>query len=1018
MNIGLLKWFDDEKGFGVITAINPALELIEKQNVTLTEASNEIFLHVKNWKDSKPIDSSKIIPVVFETAFERNKIAAKQCEYFKSTKQNWTLLLSHLGNNETIRITERYSSKDYNLISYALKSLTNDFNESVLIESLEEIINQIHKEEIVAKTNTLVTVRKETGNTKLKSILDKLITKFYVSVEKDILLDLWRKDFIPISAISNNDFQKLFESITVKDLNRIKEQKGDEELSNLIIIQLLGKLQRDFDYNTYKSFKEIVETIESDGFRNKIIKDLNSIGQSKVVEHFYKELETIGTIEDNWNLEKIGKLRNSLPDFLSNEIEKEIIKAIEYYIIDNSTTVGLIEACIKGYLSNPESIIQKNINDLTNSSLNKILNSKDWFKEGFIIELLEELASNTSKHELILDIALKLDDKQTFEKFDSLIFKLNTEEEYFKYWSNGKGKIIPKQYLLQYFDDNSNKYKNAKKWIYSEYLSTDELTGIFENKLELLSKIEDRKEFHTVFNIIEHLVEENSAYIETIIKKNNQFQLLIIWYLGYLEELNFDVLKGKFIYFKPFQQVKIVKKLFRLKKLGKLDLTIEKLDELVRADIDLFLTNEKFNPDIILDLSTSIVIESIKKFKSKGKFLVESELLSIVLSEIGLDKTKKFQLSEYFDKCEGRMVGEYNWKRYGEIRKQPFGNNQFYFIIEFEYDADIVEAVKKIPGRKYNPDEQHWGVPSKYEAEILKFAKEQRFFLDFEGSNYANNIHLIEYKREDIPNGIKFCEGQKANKEHSTNKCPFWWCSNQPCFEHVENIHDIDSWESFTILDFINILGLSVIEKGKYGTFEIGLYNQFISQINRFNQLLDKIYCKECKQILYPVESSNYAAYSVVRYSCENENCKEHHKVVYLNHCLNGKCNSIIDSRDSKKCPNGLYICQNCGSCCSHGMFTRRLSNLEQTGGLIHDDLRLKVENKEGHLERAEYYCHSCGKMMTETSTDTFECFDCNVKYETDKFRFDREYRAMRRKDYPTGKNNNESDADDDNFPF
>jgi cold shock CspA family protein len=1039
MNIGLLKWFDNEKGFGVITAINPVLELIEKQNVTSTEASNEIFLHIKNWKDSKPLDSSKIIPVVFETTFERNKIAAKKCEYFKSTKQNWTLLFSHLGNNETIRITERYSSKDYNLISYALKSLTNDFNENVLIESLEEIIKQITNEEIVAKTDTLVTVRKETGNIKLKSLLDKIITKYYSSVASDILLNLWRKDFIPISAISDNDFQKLFELITVEDLNRIKEQKANEELTNLIIIKLLGKLHKDFDYTDYKSFKEIIEIIESDGFKDKIIKDLNSIGQSKVVEHFYKELETIGTIEDNWDLEKIGKLRNSLPDFLSHEIEKEITKAIEYYIVDNSTTVGLIEACVKGCLSEPESIIQKNINDLTNSSLNKIINSKDCFKEGFIIELLEELVSNTSKHDLILDIARKLDDNQIFEKFDNLIFKLNTEEDYFKYWSSGKGKILPKQYLLHYFDDESDKFKNAEEWIYSEYISTEELKGIFENKLELLSNIEDRKEFHTVFNIIEHLVKENSDYIETISKENNQFQLLISWYLGYLEELNFDVLKGKFIYFKPSQQVKIVKKLFRLKKLGKLDLTIEKLDELVRADIDLFLTNEKFNPDIILDLSTSIVIESIKKFKNEGKFLVESELLSIVLREIGLDKTKRFQLAEYFDECQGRMVGEYNWKSKGNIKKVNFGDDSYYFAISFPtgqnkwvnnrwggYEtfvanpdfSDLKEAVRTLPGRKWNSELEHWGVPSRYEKEVLAFAKSNRFFLDFEGSNYKNNTHLIEYKREDIPNGIKFCEGQKAKEEHSSYKCPFWWCSNQACFGHVENLHDIDSWESFTILDFINILGLSVIEKGKYGTFEIGLYNQFISHINRFNQLLDKIYCKECKQILYPVESSNYAAYSVVRFSCENENCKEHHKVVYLNHCLNGKCNSIIDSRDSKKCPNGLYICQNCGSCCSHGMFTRRLSNLEQTGGVIHDDLRLKVENKEGHLERAEYYCHSCGNMMTETSTDIFECFNCNVKYETDKFRFDREYRAMRRKDYPAGKNTNESDDEDDNFPF
>ena len=194
---------------------------------------------------------------------------------------------------------------------------------------------------------------------------------------------------------------------------------------------------------------------------------------------------------------------------------------------------------------------------------------------------------------------------------------------------------------------------------------------------------------------------------------------------------------------------------------------------------------------------------------------------------------------------------------------------------------------------------------------------------------------------------------------------------------------------------------MSVIEKGNYGTFEIGKYNQFMSHINRFNQLLEKIYCKECNHILYPVESSNYAAYSVTRFCCENEKCNEHKKTVYLNHCLNGKCNSIIDSRDSKKCPNGLYICQVCGSCCSHSMFIRHLNNLEKTGGLIHSDLRLKIENKAGHLERAEYYCHSCGKMMTETSIETFACYVCNVVYKTDKYRFKREHKSLRRGDNP-----------------
>jgi hypothetical protein len=430
------------------------------------------------------------------------------------------------------------------------------------------------------------------------------------------------------------------------------------------------------------------------------------------------------------------------------------------------------------------------------------------------------------------------------------------------------------------------------------------------------------------------------------------------------------------------------------------------LNELVRADIDLFLTNSKFNPDIILDLSTDIIIESLKKFSETGKFLIETELLSVVLNDIGNDKTKRFHLSEYFDKCFGRMVGKYNWERNGTIRKQPYGDHQFYFIIEFDYSADIVEAVKKLPRRKYNMEQRYWGVPSKYESEVLTFAKENRFYIDFEGSNYKNNIHLAEFKREEMPNGIKFCAGQKSNIPDKLFSRDFWWCSREPCFENEENLHTTEEWLDYTLLDFINILGLCVIEKGKYGTFDIGLYNQFISQINRFNQLLDKIYCKECHHILYPVETGNFAAYAVVRFNCENKNCGEYKNEIYLNHCLNGKCNALIDSRDSKKCPNGLYICQVCGSCCSHSMFKRRLENLQTTGGLIHDDLRLKVSKNEGHLERAEYYCHSCGKMMTEVSNDNFKCFECNVTYQTEKFRFDRIHKLMRRKDYPTSHHN------------
>lgn len=1002
MNIGLLKWFNEYEGYGVLMAINPIDELIKNNDHIQRNSDKEVFLHINNWESSNQPNISNIVPIVFETAFERNKITAKKCKEFSNTKKNWSFLISHLGNNEVVKITERYSTKEYNVISLALKSLSNNFDEKYLKESLEEFFNNTPKVELINKSGTLLSLRTKTDNLRLKKLLDDFIVKYFSYLDNNSKFDLWRKKIIPITTIPISYLKETSELISIEDLKNIKKETNNENVTTPIISEVLNKLKNEFDYVKYKSFDDLISIIDDDIFKSEVINYLNTIGEKYFINSLYKELETISNINYDSFFRRIDELKNNIPGFLSAELKDKTSQAIEYYIIDNSTSEGLVRACVKKYIRESETVIKNHVNELTEGSFNLLFNYRASFKEGFIEELLEELYENKLSYELILRVSSKYLSVDIFEQYDKRIFDQISEEEYFNYWSKGIGKIKPKNYLTEYLDDNNDKFIELDRWINYGYISREEIKEILENKLELISNFEDRKEFQTAFNIIVYFISTSSNYIESISDKNNPFQLLIFWYLGYYNELNYNALKGKFIYFKPSQQVRIIKKLFQLKGLGELDLTIEMLDELLRADLDLFLTNEKFNSDIVLDLSTSIIIEAIKNYKKEGKFLVESELISIVLKEIGLDKTKKFQLSDYFDECEGRMEGVYDWRRNGEVKKQSFGNNQSYFVIEFDYDLNLVEAVKKLPGRKYNNVAKHWGVPSRYENEVRKFAEENRFYLNLEGSNYANNIHLIEYKRKEKPNGIKFCEGKNAQNKHKTNKIEFWWCSNQECFKNIQNTHSVEEWEKYTMLDFLNLLGLSVTEKGTYGTFENGKYNQFISQINRFNQLLDKIYCKECNHILYPVESSNYAAYSVTRFCCENEKCNEHKKTIYLNHCLNGKCNSIIDSRDSKKCPNGLYICQVCGSCCSHSMFIRRLNNLEKTGGLIHPDLSLKIENKAGHLELAEYYCHSCGKMMTEINTDVFKCFDCNVVYNTEQYRFKRVHKSLRREDYPT----------------
>jgi len=69
-------------------------------------------------------------------------------------------------------------------------------------------------------------------------------------------------------------------------------------------------------------------------------------------------------------------------------------------------------------------------------------------------------------------------------------------------------------------------------------------------------------------------------------------------------------------------------------------------------------------------------------------------------------------------------------------------------------------------------------------------------------------------------------------------------------------------------------------------------------------------------------------------------------------------------------------------------MFKRRYKNLKLLGGYIHPELIENVENKNGHLERAEYYCFNCGDKMVRQDKTLFGCVRCNVQYDLMKYKW------------------------------
>jgi len=1150
MLIGLVKWFDADKGFGVVGTPN----------------GEEYFLHINSFT-SKPEKILKGTPIAFspKTDKAKNRNSADNSRLV-GIAEDWKTILSYLGKSDSVRIEvevtgrsrfgNQYHRKEiqsFSLVGISLKYFFKDKNEEEISNFIIDYFDNDLDPKLFISYCELIEDRlpKHFSSDIASNILNRVFSHFGKNLNEELLFTVWKQKMFKFISYNEIDDYEISENILKAyileigktELNRIlKFSFGSEfcsyyvnnKFSNLEILtsteikelyqfvefeteterenrkhQLdsfcvqkieteltekanqLDTIRNSDDFNNYNRLLQLIPYQFTDVDKIKVTEAIHNIIAQKcsdeykaelwvkgiikeasfefVTKYFFdkdtqsekrisiltkletdKQFELLKNYSDELNFEKAFELLRGLlkkensfdyyfdfskvlfdSEFWKDKKGSELIELFTNYVVTESNDEQKYELFLKGYVKNvPLNIVRQNIHQLENEDCKKIFKSISENKP-YIRDILTEKVKleNTGSLSWLYDLAIEFLDQENFNSFDKKAFDTIEQSEYFKFWEKGKAKIFPQNLIEEILQDKFENYAQIKKWIENNATTTDKITDYLFSFLHKKELVTDRIIFYKQVNHIKYLLQLDELHLDKIKQIQNDFYNVILWELDKDDFFDFELLKQKFIYFAPDEQIRIIRKLFSLKANGQFDLTIEKLEQLTRFDLDLYKTNLKFNPDIPIDISTDVVIKALSSYQKNNSFFVESELLTVILNDIKLDKTRRFRLANYFEKCLGRLTAEYNWNRNGDISKVKYGDNTFYYAISFEYEPNLVEAVKSLPGRKWNNETKVWSVPSQYETEVLNFAKEYRFFLDFEGSNYTNNIHLAEFKRTikqgysevpNIPNGIAFCEGRLANKSHEIFKKEFWWCGGQPCFSKCETIHKTDEWEKYTLLDFCEILGLNTDETNKMGDYiSKGHYYQFIALINRFNRLLEKLYCQDCNHILYPSDfgTGHFAAHTVVRFQCRNDACSNNDEI-YLNHCLNGQCNCIIDSRVSKRCDNGLFICDNCGSCCSHNMLERRLSNLKLTGGYIHDNLVKCVNEKLGHLERGEYFCYKCKSVMTEISNDIFQCSNCNVKYDTTKYKFKRPHIHLRKKKTTTENNGNDNESDDFDFPF
>lgn len=463
---------------------------------------------------------------------------------------------------------------------------------------------------------------------------------------------------------------------------------------------------------------------------------------------------------------------------------------------------------------------------------------------------------------------------------------------------------------------------------------------------------------------------------------------VILWSVYFQTATSMAILAEVFPELPPYIQIRCVKKIFQLIAMGKICFTAESLYNLLT----------KSRKQICFPLE--IVFAYLKRREQDSSAVLDNGMMLQLLNERE-DHAEWVGIRQFITECSGRWITKElmndrsNWKRNhyfnGLVEKCINGNlriyvphkmidehkkhkeyNNKYFqnivnLIRLTYKEDDYRAVNETHGVSYYFSSLH-------EPELFAIARP--FNLKFNGLD-----NFLDFEKKDDEDDY-FCECRLSNKVDNNYQVSFYWCGNKPCFRPPVRYMLDNEWEHYTLLDFMRILNIPadyISKTGKKTLF--GHYIILSAYLKSFAKFYQHLKCRGCGKLMRPLDISNFTTRAVTEFACVNDGCVEKGNTVYLNHCFNKrKCNATIDSRDSKQCPNGQYICPECGACCSTENFRLRISNLHMTGGYISDRLKLFVQNELGHWEKNNFFCYKCGA-MTEEIEGVHTCVNCGVQY-------------------------------------
>jgi len=995
--LGLVKWFNHEKGFGIIG----------------TPENGDVFLHHSNL-DHRPSEKFKGTALIFETRKEKGKTTAVEASY-PSDFNDFSFILSYLTKSHTVSIEvtitgksrwgnpyKRKENRPYDAVNMALLQLFKESPFQDVVSYFKQYFDATYsatdKDDFLEFLSLFKDIVRKLDKDNSQQESQEVTHYFLDNIKHNVLFQVWKKDLHKVSRFSlinffEKDDQESFyefpESMFMENYTSIESRELQRILSlangSQIVTNLLSKKIENLNSVNQQEINQLLQAIgyikeekPSDTAKQKLSDKLLEL----IIEPEYSD-EADEAIEDfRFIISKTkSALGNPFDEKLITEFNNNVNDEIIYSLWQKTR-----------YFEPDTDFFQKNYTSLTyddfiNGSekfhhayfqdrLNELDQIKDLKTFGLLIcaiietpvklirEVLEQLPftyqvsmwlnfprteSYMGNHyEAVYERTdIELDVNRTIEFFSGL----ESIDELVSSWvlvSSIQNKYSSKTQRYGEGEGFRNLDLGKRKELVEQLIS-EQNEKVSDFLAAVLNRIDESHVLLLIKSLIPKFIDEDNITLAELTELFQRAEISTTTRNSLFDYISQSTTKGNRVrlwfhgHSTNIDLTEIVEEFSTFLK--------HEQPKLLRKTFALIHSRELSSVEDFLDqlltllpkeninLDVRICLKVIESLKTKHDYIGENIISEIISSYVDEDIKEIIQIYGLFEECRGRT-----WMTDGEHQRS------WYLNIEGK-DFPVSDDSVIIGDNYYSFDKEN--------KSVVIDGKTYRF-------RWSKKEHNIFAKLYERPTGVTFCDTVKSEYEENLKR-HFYWCCNGKCYAPCQNDHIHLEWNKYSLRDFIKVLNLP---------FEDDKYYRFVSVVNRANRLLKKLQCTSCKKLLRDARTSEFAFYRVTTFHCTNPECEEYLNIVYLNHCLNWRCLNVVDSRISKKCPNDWYICDSCSNCCSQEKIERRYENL-LTNNVFnpsnprHQKLEHQVDNKLGHLEKGETYNYKTGDKGKAEGSET-----------------------------------------------